>query len=221
MSVYVSDVGKNNIVKLSGAWKRVKNASIYIFGDDNVVEIGERCRLDSIIIRVTGNGNKIKIGNNVLLTGAVSLCGAGYISIGNNTTVGRCSMTAYRGGISIGKYCMFAKGLEIRTTDSHPIYDLVTRKRVNREASVKIDDYVWCGMNVTVVKGAHIKKSSVVALGSIVTKEFAPFCLIGGVPAKVIRRNITWSRWTANESLEEDKVAMLYVADWTKDAGCI
>ena len=210
----ILDKGTENVVKMHEKWKLLRNSSVNIAGNSNSITIGERCRFDGIKIIVSGDNNKLVVGNNVLLTGTISLLGDAHVEIGNNTTVGMCNFAAYKGRIRIGKYCMFARGIEIRTTDSHPIYDLRTKKRINSEADVFIDDYVWCGTRVTVVKGAHIAKSSIVALGSVVTKKFDPFCLIGGIPAKVLRRDVTWSRWTANEVLAEDKVASMYTADW-------
>lgn len=215
--IKIIDKGANNAVSLPREWKVLRNSQIHVAGDNNTVFIGERCRFDGLSIVIKGNNNTLKVGDDVLGTGTFSLTGMGTLLIGDNSTIGRCAMTAYKGTISIGKDCMFAQGLEIRTTDSHPVFDLRTRKRINGDRDVVIEDYVWCGARVTVLKGARIAKSSVVALGSIVTKQFKPFSLLGGNPAKVLRTGITWTRRTHNEILEEDEVAMMYVADWSPE----
>ncbi|PLU07113.1 hypothetical protein BMJ34_04900 [Sinorhizobium medicae] len=212
--IKVTDKGANNAVSLPRRWKLLRNSQIHIAGDNNAITIGENCRFDDLTIVIKGNNNTLKVGDNVLGTGAFSLTGSGTLMIGDNSTIGRCVMTAYKSTISIGKDCMFAQGLEIRTTDSHPVFDLDTRKRINGDRDVVIEDYVWCGARVTVMKGARIAKSSVVALGSIVTRQFEPFSLIGGYPAKVLRKGVTWTRRTHNEILEEDDIAMMYTADW-------
>lgn len=215
--IEVSNKGTNNAVSLPNGWRLLRNSKIDIFGNNNTVSIGEKCRFDGLTIVLTGDNNVLRIGDQVLGTGTFSLSGGGSLFIGDKTTIGRCEMTAYKGTISIGKDCMFARGLEIRTTDSHPVFDLHTRQRLNGDRDVTIEDYVWCGGRVTITKGAHISKSSVVALGSIVTKKFGPFSLIGGHPAKVMREGVTWTRRTLNEVLEEDAVAMAYVADWAPE----
>lgn len=218
--INVIDKGKNNSVSLPGKWKILRNSQINISGNNNTVSIGQDCRFDGLSIVIRGDNNHLTIGNEVLGTGTFTLSGNGTLTIGDFTTIGRCSMTAYKGVIDIGADCMFAQGLEIRTTDSHPVFDLKTRKRINGERDVVIEDYVWCGARVTFMKGSKVSKSSVVALGSIVTKQFnKPFSLIGGYPAKILRSNVTWTRRTHKEILEDDPVAMHYIEDWFDEDG--
>ena len=56
---------------------------------------------------------------------------------------------------------------------------------------VVIEDDVWCGANVTILKGVTIGRGSVVAAGAVVTKSFPPYSVIGGVPAKLLRMRFT------------------------------
>lgn len=50
-----------------------------------------------------------------------------------------------------------------------------------------IDDDVWIGMNVTILSGVKIGKGAVIATGSVVTKDVAPYSIVGGNPAKIIK----------------------------------
>ncbi|MBU1326625.1 acyltransferase [Patescibacteria group bacterium] len=54
-------------------------------------------------------------------------------------------------------------------------------------APVTIEDYVVIGTRVTILPGVTIGKGAVVASGAVVTKEVAPYTVVGGVPAKFIR----------------------------------
>lgn len=52
---------------------------------------------------------------------------------------------------------------------------------------VEIGEDCWLGIRVTILPGVTIGKGCVVAAGAVVTKDVAPFNLVGGVPARVIR----------------------------------
>lgn len=61
----------------------------------------------------------------------------------------------------------------------------------NYDAPVVIEDDVWCGANVTILKGVTIGRGSVVAAGAVVTKSFPPYSIIGGVPARLLKMRFT------------------------------
>ena len=55
-------------------------------------------------------------------------------------------------------------------------------------APIHIKDRVWIGANATVVPGVTIGENSIVAAGAVVTKDVPPNTIVGGVPAKVLKR---------------------------------
>jgi maltose O-acetyltransferase len=63
-------------------------------------------------------------------------------------------------------------------------------------APVTIDDYAVIGTRVTILPGVHIGKGAVVASGAVVTKNVAPFQVVGGVPAAVIKERNRDIRYT-------------------------
>lgn len=71
---------------------------------------------------------------------------------------------------------------------------------------VTIEDDVWTGANITILKGVTIGRGSVVAAGSVVTKSCPPYSIIGGVPAKIIKY-----RFTVEQVLEHER--LLYPVD--------
>jgi len=63
-------------------------------------------------------------------------------------------------------------------------------------APVVIDDYVVIGSRVTILPGVHIGKGAVVASGAVVTKDVEPYVVVGGVPAKEIKKRSHDLRYT-------------------------
>ena len=66
---------------------------------------------------------------------------------------------------------------------------------------VIIEDDVWVGANVTILKGVTIGRGSVVAAGAVVTKSCAPYSVIGGVPAKLLKMRFSEEEIAKHEKL--------------------
>lgn len=81
-----------------------------------------------------------------------------------------------------------------RTGDSHSIVNLLG-DRINASKDIVISNHVWIGHKVHINKGVKIKEDSIVATGAIVTSPIEEAnVIIGGVPAKIIKRNINWDK---------------------------
>ena len=89
--------------------------------------------------------------------------------------------------ITIGKNVAIAENVIIRDSDNHNIEGAVN------SAPIVIGDNVWIGMGAMILKGVTIGSGSIVAAGAVVTKDVAPNTIVAGVPAKEIRKDITWS----------------------------
>jgi len=63
-------------------------------------------------------------------------------------------------------------------------------------APVVIEDYVVVGSRVTILPGVRIGKGAVVASGAVVTKDVAPFTVVGGIPAQFIKNRTKDLRYT-------------------------
>lgn len=91
-------------------------------------------------------------------------------------------------GIHIGKKVMIGTNVEIYDSDFHrldPSQRHICTAEDDRE--VVIDDNVFIGSNVKIMKGVHIGKDSVIANGAIVVKDIPPGVIAGGNPAKILR----------------------------------
>lgn len=56
---------------------------------------------------------------------------------------------------------------------------------------VLIGNDVWIGANVTILNGVHIGDGAIIAAGAVVVKDVPPYTIVGGVPAKEIRKRFT------------------------------
>lgn len=90
--------------------------------------------------------------------------------------------------ISIGDNCKISEDCVISDSDNHKIINS------NRPISLPIiiEDNVWIGLRSIILKGVSIGKGSVIAAGSVVTKDIPQSSLVGGVPAKLIKEYIDW-----------------------------
>lgn len=106
-------------------------------------------------------------------------------------------------GTRIGRYCSFARSAAAFDTDHpvdrpilhpaayHPGFGVVDDWQV-RPNPLEIGDDVWIGHNAILLAGAiSIGRGAVVAAGAVVTKPVAPYTMVAGVPAKVVRRRFS------------------------------
>ncbi len=98
--------------------------------------------------------------------------------------------------ITIGHNVVISERVVMRDSDNHAICSLgedekCVEKRV-LSAPIVVEDHVWIGMNVTILKGVTIGEGSIIAAGSVVTRDIPPHCMAAGVPAKVIKTEVTW-----------------------------
>lgn len=89
--------------------------------------------------------------------------------------------------VYIGNYVMIGPNTLI-TTVNHPITPKGRREHLGIGKQVTIGNDVWIGGNVTVLPGVTIGNNVVVAAGAVITKDVPDNCIVGGVPAKVIRK---------------------------------
>ena len=117
------------------------------------------------------------------------------LSVGDGTSIPKGS-TFYCtiAPLTIGKKVVFGPRPTIITGDHRTdvvgkfMSDLTNAdKKTSNDLPVVIEDDVWCGANVTILKGVTIGRGSVIAAGAVVTKSFPPYSIIAGVPAKLIK----------------------------------
>jgi len=117
------------------------------------------------------------------------------IKIGDKTSIEEARITSFEPyKIEIGKDCMFSADIVIMNTDVHKIYDTTTKLKTNEGKEISIGNHVWLGIRTIVLKGVNIGDNSIVAAGSIVTKDVKPNTVVSGNPARQVKENRNWSR---------------------------
>ena len=131
------------------------------------------------------------------------------LSVGDGTSIPKGS-TIYctEAPLTIGRKVIFGPRPTIITGDhridivgKYIIDVTINEKLPENDAPVVIEDDVWCGANVTILKGVTIGRGSVVAAGAVVTQSFPPYSIIGGVPAKLIKMRFTEEQIREHERL--------------------
>ena len=113
------------------------------------------------------------------------------ITIGKNVFFNSGCRFQDQGGIVIGDGTLIGHNVVIATIN----HDLDPRKeRKNHYAPVVIGSHVWIGSNATILPGVTVGEWAVVAAGAVVTKDVEPYTVVGGVPAKFIKR-IAREKW--------------------------
>lgn len=112
--------------------------------------------------------------------------------------------------LTIGKKVVFGPRPTIITGDhridvigKHLIDVTVDEKLPENDLPVVIEDGCWIGANVTILKGVTVGRGSIVAAGAVVTMSCAPYSIIGGVPAKLIKMRFTPEQIAEHEKLLE------------------
>lgn len=66
--------------------------------------------------------------------------------------------------------------------------------RINNAKDIIIGNHVWITANAIIQKGVTISDGAVIATCSVVTKDVPANCIAAGMPAKVVKENIEWTR---------------------------
>lgn len=107
------------------------------------------------------------------------------ITIGKNVFINSGCHFQDQGGIKIGDGTLIGHNVVLATIN----HDLDPKNnRKNHYLPIVIGSHVWIGSNATVLPGVSIEDWAVVAAGAVVTRDVPPLTVVGGVPAKVLKK---------------------------------
>lgn len=131
------------------------------------ITIGEKLLLMGTLVPselVAQPGGVLEIGDNVFINYGVSISAHQRIRIGNRCQIGNWSI--------------------LMDNDYHQIED---HGRPSPSAPIILEDEVWLGARVIVLKGVTIGRGAVIGAGSVVTRDVPPRSLAVGAPARIVR----------------------------------
>ncbi len=107
------------------------------------------------------------------------------IKIGKNVFINACCQFQDHGGVSIGDGCQIGHNVVFATLN-HGI--LPEERKYTIPAAIRLGKNVWVGSNSTILQGVNIGDNAIVAAGAVVVKDVPANTIVGGVPAKEIRK---------------------------------
>jgi acetyltransferase-like isoleucine patch superfamily enzyme len=165
-------------------WRRLFTAAGWRWQTSGMVFFGRKLELQ------VGRGGTIRFGRFVWIGDGTKIrCHEGVVEVGDKTVFGQeCTISAYQ-RVRIGEQCVIADRAMFIDFD-HGVVEVERPIRVQgiytRECV--IGSNVWVGYGACLLRGVQVGDNSIVGTNSVVTRDVPANTVVGGVPAKVIRR---------------------------------
>lgn len=138
-------------------------------------------------------GDDVRISGQTTITGRTADAAAGpVLEVGRNVDIGWQTTIAVGRRVVIGDNVRIAGRAFLAGYPGHPL-DAAARAvgapdTEDQVGDITLEDDVWLATGVTVLAGVRIGRGTVVAAGSVVTRDLPPFVVAAGVPARVVRK---------------------------------
>lgn len=177
------------------------------------IEIGNECNINDNYW-IADSQSCIKLGDRGLYRKG-SIVARGRVIIGRDfSNNAGFFLNAHKyTQIIIGDDVMCASNVVLRGNDGHSIFDVRTGMNINsteeisKNRKIVIGNHVWLGMHATILYNTEICDGSIIGTESLVKSRIPNNCIAAGIPARVIRKDIAWSRKDCADQLMEHEQA--------------
>lgn len=179
-------------------FNRLKNREAIPFSDKDYSEIGKACLETKKLVSKLNNSAEPAEITKILsdITGTkvdetVRMFTPFHINYGKNTKIGKNVFINFDcifldlGGIEIGDNVMLAPGVKL-LSEGHPTEPSERQNLIAGKIHIKKN--VWIGAGATILQGVSIGENSIVAAGAVVSKNVPDNVIVGGIPAKIIKK---------------------------------
>ena len=144
----------------------------------------------------------LNVQGTLLLDGRIAITGGNRWDIGKGASMqvkGPATFSPFTrvvvtDSLTIGGSAMVGWDVQMIDSDFHPTRMSDDGPFTYSETGISIGEHVWIASRATVLAGTTIADGCIVAAGSVVRGHFTePNCLIGGIPAKVVKRSVAWT----------------------------
>jgi glycosyltransferase involved in cell wall biosynthesis/acetyltransferase-like isoleucine patch superfamily enzyme/predicted O-methyltransferase YrrM len=172
-----------------------------ILNKENNIHLGSQVSIRETAVLECRYGGKISVGRGTeILDNAMLLTYGGTIDIGENCSINPFTIIYGHGGTKIGNDVLIAAHTVIIPSNHNFLsLDIPIRLQGNSGQGITIEDDVWIGTGCKILDGVTIGRGSVVAAGAVVNKNVEPFSVVGGVPAKLIKKPTNKSKFPESQ----------------------
>ncbi len=155
------------------------------------VALGDRVMVDDLVVLdAKGATSRIRLGNDILVGRSTILsCNEAVIETGDLISIGPFCFFASKGGIRLGSGVSIGSGTHLMA-GGHVSADpeVAILKQARTALGITVEDNVWIGSGTKVLDGVTIGRNSIVAAGSVVSKDVPEYSVVMGNPARVIEK---------------------------------
>lgn len=167
------------------------------FGKNNLITENAKIWFGNSVKFIVENNNKIGGMEFTFFNNSSFLMGNGNVMFSARAEIRGHSFTE----TVIGNDTLWSQEINLINGDGHSIFDIESKNKINdmktvpeNKRKIIIGNHVWIGKRAMILNGTQVKDGSVIGALSLVKKAFPNNCIIAGNPAKVIRKNIAWTR---------------------------
>ncbi|PDO90099.1 acyltransferase [Kosakonia pseudosacchari] len=139
----------------------------------------------------TSSINNVRLGENVKIAKRCSIYGSkeNILEIGHDSYIGMNSIiNGYSAKLTIGAHVSIAQNVNMMTDSGPNASELLQKIYPIEKEEIKIGDHCWIGTSAIIMPGVKLGNFCIVAANSYVNSSFDDYSIIGGTPARLIKK---------------------------------